>query len=244
MTTATLFKDIKLDLFGYQNWLEYRNRDNNVKKKKVFVTISREFGCDGYPTASSLYELLNEKFPASKWQVFTHPIMESLIKDEELSGDLIHRISEKRYSFANWFIDGLVPDHLKSTQTKVFARMRNLILNLAGKGNCILVGGGSQILTNRLNPSTFHKTHIRIVASHEFKVKSVMKKFDFSMGDAEIYLKNKQFARDKFVYDFTMHSSTENSLYHLIFNNGFNTPEMIARVTFNYMEISGAFEHL
>ncbi len=234
-----IYKEIGWDLHSYNGWLKAREVAGKGGKKANFITISREFGCDGYETASKLGDLLNDKCSGESWQIFTHPIMESIIEDEKLSAGMIDKVSEERYSLSNWFFDGIVPDHLQSHQSKAFTRMRHLILNLASKGNCIIVGAAAQIITNRLDRSKFHGTHFRLIASPEFRIKKVMQRFGLERADADNFLAEKGDARDKFVKDFTMHSPSEDELYHLILNNGYNKADKMAKVMHNYIEISG-----
>ncbi len=234
-----MFREVKFDLEAHQNWLKERAKAMAGMKQSHFVTISREYGCDGYPVAVMLCEMINKKRNDSPWIVISHPIMEKLISDENIGAELIDDISEKRYRFVDWFIDGLVPDYLKSAQSHVFERMRMLILNLAEKGNCIILGGGSQIITSELDPLKFNGIHARIIGSQNVRLKKVMEKFGLHRKDGEKHILDHEDSRNQFVEDFTGKSSTNDFLYHMIFNNDRNTPEMISKTIFAYLEIRG-----
>jgi len=241
MSAESVIKNIDFDVEQYHQWLKEREKAVEKEQSSRFVTISREYGCDGYPVAGQLCDLLNERTPESPWHIFTHPILEKIISDEKLGLEMVDRITETRYSFAKWFFDGIVPDFIKSPQLQVFQRLKNLILNLSAKGNCILVGGGAQVLTHRFHSTIFQGTHIRLIGSHEFRVKNVMKKFGLNRGDAENQIEKKQFAREKFIKDFTDHSSYDNAFYHLVINNEWLTPKTIAKLVFQLMEMNGIF---
>ena len=229
-------KEPAFNVDAYHSWLEDRSKIASALKVSHFITISREFGCDAFPAAGKLQELINAKHPTNKWLVFSHQMLRKLAEDEKLGVDLISKVSEKRYSFMNWFIDGLVPDYLQSVQSQVFERMRTLILNLAEKGNVIIVGGGAQIITNDLDPSKFAGTHVRIYGSYPWRLKSVMEKFHMGRAEAEEFLKSKQHARNKFVEDFTGKSSADPLLYHMMLNSDKNTPELKAQAIFHYCD--------
>jgi hypothetical protein len=239
--SQTTYKEIELETELYNQWLDER-ASADEKKPSRFITISREFGCDGFPTALHLNELLAEKYSDSKWFIFSRATLEKLIADDDLGAELINEITEKRYSFVNWFFDGIVPEYIQSPHLKIFERLRALILNLAVKGNAIFVGGGGQIITNRLISSRFWGIHVRVIGSHEFKVRSVMRKFNLNRGDAENQLEEKQSARDKFIQDFTWQTANDDSLYHLIINNQWSNHKIIAKTILNYMELVGFFE--
>ncbi len=241
MASKGSYKELVFDHKKYHTWLKEREKAIETMDKSLFVTISREFGCDGYPTAEKLSELLNAN-RRGLWLVFSHPILEKLIEDEKLGAPLIHKVSEKRYTFVNWFLDGLVPDYLQSPQSQAFERMRTTILNLAEKGNCIIVGSAAQIITRELDPSKFSGIHIRLVGTFRARVMSVMQKFGLDRGDAEKFIENKQFARDDFVEDFTGRSVTDPTLYHLTFNNDLSNKDMIAKSIYSFMKLRDAFD--
>lgn len=236
-----IFREPGFSVDAYHSWLEDRSRVSSSLKVSHFITLSREYGCDGYPAAMRLAELINKKY-TSKWLVFSHPMLEKLAEDQKMGAGLIDTVSEKRYSFINWFIDGLVPDYLQSVQSQVFQRLRNLMLNLAEKGNCIIIGGGSQIILNDLDPEKFAGTHVRLYASYPHRLKSVMDKFHLSREAAEEQIRSKQDARNKFVEDFTGKSASDPLLYHMMLNNDKNSPEMMAKAVFSYAESRGFFK--
>lgn len=235
----TTVRKPKLDVEKYNSWLEKRNEAAGSASKNYFVTISREYGCGGYLVAQKLNELLDEKRKNS-WFTFTHSIMEQMVGDEKLSAQLIQSESEKRYSFANWFIDGLVPDYLQSKQSQAFERMKTIILNLAERGNCIIIGGGASIITRELDPAKFVSLHIRLIGSYIGRVRNIMQKYKLDRGQAERVVDTKQYARARFVEDFTGRKAADPTLYHLIFNNDLNNAELVAKTALSYMKIRGA----
>ena len=162
--------------------------------------------------------------------------MEKLVSDETLGVALIDSISEKRYSFVNWFIDGIVPEYLKSPQSRAFERLRTLILNLAEKGDCIILGGGSQIITQALSEEKFSAAHFRLVAPFSFRVKKVMEAGGVTEDTAKKEVEKNEFARSRFVEDFTGISSSDPTLYNLTFNNEKNRTEEIAETAYRYLE--------
>lgn len=235
------YKEPLFDQKKYGAWLDERAAAVETMRKSLFITISREFGCDGYPAAEKLCELLNSNRKGS-WLVFSHPILAKLVEDEKLGAHLMHKVSEKRYTFVNWFLDGLVPEYLQSPQSQAFERMRTSILNLAEKGNCVIVGAGAQIITRELDPSKFLGIHVRLVGSFPARVMSVMQKFNLNRGDAENLIEKKQFARDRFVEDFTGRSVNDPTLYHLTINNDLSDTDIIAKAVYAFMELKGAVD--
>ncbi|MFQ5432293.1 MAG: AAA family ATPase [Nitrospinota bacterium] len=241
VTDKESYKEPVFDQKKYSSWLEERAAAVKTMDKSLFITISREFGCDAYPTSEILCQLLNAN-RKGKWLIFSHPILSKLVEDEKLGAPIMRNISEKRYTFVNWFLDGLVPEYLQSPQSQAFERMRTSILNLAEKGNCIIVGSGAQILTRELDPAKFLGIHVRLVGTFPARVMSVMQKFNMNRGDAEKFIEKKQYARDNFVEDFTGRSVTDPTLYHLTINNDLCNKDVIAKTIYSFLEIKGAFD--
>ncbi len=130
------FQDAVLDLKFYRDWVAKRKKalEKDKKQRTFFVTISREFGCEGYDLAGKLVQKIN-KCQESPWSLFTHNMIEEMIADKEHEAvELVRDISENRWSFKDWFIDALVPDYLQSQSSHIFEGMKNVILNLTDKG--------------------------------------------------------------------------------------------------------------
>lgn len=236
-------KEVILDLSYYRDWVAKREKviDKDKKKPVNFITISREFGCEGFELAETLVEKINAHGGAP-WTLFTRKMIEEACATELMEAQDIHAISEKRWSFKDWFVDALVPKYLQSGSSLVFQRMRNMILNLVDKGNCVILGAGSQILTQNLDPKKFHGLHFRITASYNWRLNRIEELYNLRREDAENMLRARQDARDKFIADFTSLNAADQSLYHVIFNNARNTPEMMAGLIIEYMKAAKALD--
>lgn len=215
-----------------------RKKAMESKKQSHFVTISREYGCEAYPIAAGLRDLLNKK-SKEPWMIFSRPIIEKLIEDDELDADYIHELSDTRYWFADYFIDGLVPDFLTSPQSKTFEKMHSLNMSLAEMGNCIIIGSAAQILTTDLKPDKFAGMHVRIIGSMEFRIKKLMETNNLNRTGAERLLKKKQSASDNFVRDFTRLSVDDPYLYHITFNRDHISTDFMIQTLYAYLEAKG-----
>lgn len=236
-------KDAALDLSYYRDWVAKREKviEKDKKKPVNFITISREFGCEGFELAEKLVEKINAA-KGAPWNLFTRKMIEEACASGAMEAQDVHAISEKRWTFKDWFVDALVPKYLQSGSSVVFQRMRNMILNLVDKGNCVILGAGSQILTQNLDPKKFHGLHIRITASYNWRLHRIEAIYNLPRDEAENMLRARQDARDKFIADFTSLSAADQSLYHITFNNARNTPEMMADVIVEYMKITKSLE--
>ncbi len=235
------YKEAVLDLNFYRDWAAKRKAALEKKKdqRTFFVTVSREFGCEGYDIARKLTDKISEQ-SQTPWSLFTHKIIEEMVASEaQETVEMVRKVSEKRWTFKDWFVDALAPDYLQSESTHVFEGMRNVILNLADKGNCVILGSGSQIITHWLDPKKFMGVHIRVIASKSWRLNKVAHLFNASREEAEKILKQKQDARARFITDFTGLNSADLSLYHMALNNARVKPDAIASLTAHCLKLNG-----
>ena len=70
-------------------------RDNldKIEKKELgpFVTISRQYGCDGYELGDLLVEKLNEHAGDGKWRVFKKEFFKQLAADVGLAEEVVEK---------------------------------------------------------------------------------------------------------------------------------------------------------
>lgn len=240
--TGPLVKEITLDLSFYRDWVAKRERalEKDRKKPTFFVTISREFGCEGYDLATILVEKINKK-AESPWPLFTRMLIDEMIAKGDVLPDMVKSVSEKRWSFKDWFVDALVPDYLQSHSSRVYEGTRNLILNFIAKGNCVILGSGAQSIASGLDPGKFSGVHVRIVAPFNWRVARIERIYKYSRDEAENTIKQRQGLRDKFIADFTGMDSADLSLYNIVFNNAKNTPDHMADLIVEDLRLKGAF---
>lgn len=236
-------KESTLDLSFYRDWAAKREKALEKDKGKTvyFVTVSREFCCEGYDFSTALIERINKR-SSTEWSLFTRRMIDEMISSDNIPVEMVQQVSEKRWRFSDWFIDALVPDYLQSQSTHVYKNMRNLILNLAHKGNCVILGSAGQILLQALDPDKFHGVHVRLTAPYEWRVRHVERMYGMNRDEAEHTLRARQSARDRFISDFTGRNSSDPALYDIIFNNARNTPAHMADVIVEDLALRGAFK--
>lgn len=185
------------------------------------VTLTREFGCEGYPVAEKLQDLLQAR-SGVPWVVMDRALLEAVAKDHDVNEGILENLGSK-----NRFIDDMISTfspHWKS-EKDYYRLLCRQITALALKGNVILVGRGAAILTQQVG----NCYHFRIVAPMDFKVKSVAARMDLSADQAQDLIRDRQRQRDNFLKDFLGRDVADPTLYHLVFNNARFTADAIAR---------------
>lgn len=175
------------------------------------VTLTREFGCEGYPIAQRLQALL-EKKSGRPWVVMDRALLDAVAEDHHLSAQILQNIGVK-----NRFLDDMLSTFSPrwKSDKDYYRLLCRQIIALAQVGNVILVGRGAAILTQEVG----NCFHFRIVAPMHFKVASIAARTGLAADEAQDLIQTRQRQRDAFLKDFLGRDIAEPTLYHLIFNN-------------------------
>lgn len=195
---------------------------SNAERARPTVTLTREFGCEGYPVAEKLQALL-ELQSGESWVVMDRALLDAVAKDHHLSEEILRNLGVK-----NRFLDDMISAFSPRWRSdKDYYRLLcREIVALAQEGNVILVGRGAAILTQQ----TGNCYHFRIVAPMSFKVKSVAARMEIRDDEAQDLIRERQRQRDDFLKDFLGRDIADPTLYHLIFNNARFPAAAIARL--------------
>lgn len=212
--------------------LEFNRRKDEIGasrcKTRPTITISREFGCEAFPMTECLKEIM-EKKSGQPWAVMDKALLEEVAKNHQLSEEIVRNLGEKKSRILDEVL-ATFSSHWKS-EKDYFRLLCKQMFSLAEKGNTILVGRGSGIVTQPLK----NCHHFRIFASHPFKVASIAKRLNISKDEAERIVEKNQKQRDAFIHDYFNVDPCDLRYYHLVFNNDKNSPERIAQVIAEYV---------
>jgi cytidylate kinase len=229
MTETRLIPSIEMRLSSLLEVTRRRELTSEAKDKIVrpTITISREFGCEAYPVAEHLMELLEQK-TGEKWVVMDKKLLEEVARNHNLSEELLKGFGEK-LRFVEEMMATFTPRW--KTEKDYYRLLCRQIVSLAQKGNVIIVGRGSAFITQSLK----NCHHFRIFASTAFKARSISQRLGISEEEAADLVSRKQQVRDKFIRDFLGRDAHDLSVYHMVFNNDKNNPGRIARTILEYV---------
>jgi len=205
--------------------IEVNKADQKVVKQTI--TISREFGCEAYPTAEKL-KLILEVSMGEPWALVDRTLIDEIARHHDLEADLLHNLGKR----PRW-----LDDMLSSLSTKwknerdYFQLLAQKIVAIASGGNAIIVGMGAAIITQSLK----NCHHCRVFGSEEFKINSIAIRAKTSPAEALAMIEIRQKTREKFVRDFLDKDVNDIHYYHLLFNNDHNTPDIMAASMAHYL---------
>ena len=197
-------------------------------KPRPCITLSREYGCEGYPVAELLRELLMQK-TGDEWVLIDRAVLEEVSRRHNISEEILQTLGENS-SVLNEVLATFSP-RWKSDQD-CFRLLSRHVVALAEQGNVIIVELGGAIITRHIE----HSCHFRIYGSSSFKTGALSRRLHIEVESAEQLMHRQQKARDHFTGDFLNQSDHDPALYDLLFNNDRNSPERIAGTIAGYVE--------
>jgi hypothetical protein len=195
-------------------------------KPRPCITISREYGCEGYPVAERLREILMEK-TCDEWVLIDKAVLEEVARRHNISQEILQTLGEH-----NKLLDEVLATfspRWKSDQ-EYFNLLSRHVVALAEQGNVIIVELGGAVITRHLE----HSCHFRIYGSETFKTATLAHRLGMPAEDAERLMHQQQKLRDHFTRDFLSQNDHDPALYDLLFNNDRSTPEKIAGTIAGY----------
>ncbi len=196
-------------------------------KPRPCLTISREFGCEGYPVAELLRELMMQR-TGDEWVLIDKAILEAVAQRHNISEDILKHLGEK-----NHILDEVLATfspRWKSDQ-EYFQLLCRHVISLAEQGNVIIIELGGGIITRHIQ----HSHHFRLYGSLEFKIRTIAHRLNIEQEEAEKVIRKQQKLRDHFHRDFLNQDAHDPALYDMLFNNARIPPERIAHTIADFV---------
>lgn len=208
--------------FAFQLWKyekELAAMDHTVKP---VITISREFGCEGYPVANYLAEKLTNQ--DNHWMIFGRQFMEQ----SESANDLRERMMQQLRLMKRGTIEQMAESILagKPTNFMLYKSLIDEINLLSERGNAIIVGAAAAWIL-RERPLALH---VRMVGSREFRIRRLAKEFNLNLEDAARVMEEGSATRDQFIRDFVHLDFTDAHHFDLLIHNDKFNAEQISEM--------------
>lgn len=204
-----------------------------VEASKVpSITISREFGCEGYPLANRLAEILSK--PGLEWHIYNRDVFDQITDRPDYSEKLLEDMKAERRNQLQQYLDQLFT-HKPSELTR-YKKLAQNIRAVTSKGHAIVVGSGGAVL-GQDDPNQFH---VRLIASIDFKVQRLRPLVpDMSITEIIETIDHTNQKRVEFIKEFTAKDISESKHYDLILNNDRFTVHQMADLIVDAMKIRG-----
>lgn len=234
---SSLAPDIERRLAGWVK-IQERHAPPAELKLRPTITLSRQFGCEGFPLA----ERLKAGFEAATgepWNIFDKSLIELVAKEEDIPLNLLKRLGDMSRAIEAFGLHGA--EHV--THDMAFDKVARYMVQVGKLGSAILVGRGGAILCRGLRNSF----HFRLVASHGWRVATYARRTGLGLAEAEGQVKENEKLRERFVSQCLGENIADPGFYDAVFNNERHSVEAIARAILAYVqdawEDKGLFRH-
>lgn len=190
------------------------------------ITISREFGSGGREIGKRLSDELGFAY-------YDKEILSKISENLELDEGYIENKLEQGYTMNYPYVychSFSMPFYFNDPVTDIIAEQHKIMLSLAEKGNCIIVGRGADIILKEYNPF-----NIFVYADMEAKIERCKNRMsgEESVSDKELEKRIKQIdkARAKSYGIVSKYPWGDKRAYHLCVNTtDFDIPELTRQI--------------
>ena len=192
-----------------------------------FITISREYGCEGLALSLHLQEILNHRCkPFFPWVAYDNELLSKVARELNLARNVVEAVDGKRRSEMSEFFDALLNRHIDDTL--VVRKLAEVIRSLAIHGHAIILGRGSYHITQDLK----NGLHIRLVAPQAWRVAKISADRNLSQHDAEKIAIEGECGRTRYLETFFNHDVAHPFHHDLIIDNSRFNLAQITEIVF------------
>jgi len=180
------------------------------------VTISRQAGCGAAVVAGKLADYLRQHAAGEgkPWMVYDRNFMDKVLKDHNLPPHLAKSLHENCVSQLEEILADVFD--VRPSVPTVIELATETMHRLAGQGNVIIVGWGSNVIMSKM-PCVLH---VRLVAPLEKRIENVARVHSLTENEAQKFCVNEDRARERHFRKYLGKDINDPLLYHLIVNTG------------------------
>ena len=203
------------------------------KEPGPFITISRQFGCDGYKLGDILLEKLHGRENGQKWQLYKKEILKQLAEDSGLTEDVIEKERKSKPSLLREFFRGVRRKNLPGGY-EIRNKITLMVRTVAFEGYAIIIGQGGTAATADLDGGI----SVRIEAPKDWRIVRVSRRDNMLKEEAAAKLdkieKERSHLRD--IYE---EKNPRKPAFNLNIDNSKFSLEETADLIINAMEMKG-----
>jgi cytidylate kinase len=228
MKPLALPASVEERLAGWMRIQESRRAAAAPHQPRPTVTLSRQYGCEGFPLAVRLQELFQEA-TGEPWHIFDKELLERVSEDEKISMQLLSHLEEpSRYLEAFGF-------HPRGdiTTDQAMGKLAIYMLHFAREGNAIIVGRAGAVVCHKLE----NCFHFRLEAGLDWRVAALARRMGISRREAIERETAQTRLRDHFVRTYLgIDLKSDASFFDAVFNNERHRAEDIAAAILAYVK--------
>ncbi len=213
-----------------------RQRIGDVVRKKQpgpYLTISRQYGCDGLELAGMLVERLNQRDEEQRWRLYHKELLKQLAEDTGLTEEILEKEQLTRPSLMGDFLRGLLRSDVPNGY-EIRKSITLMVRTAAFEGYAVILGQGGTAATVDIN----NGLSVRIEAPREWRVARVSIREQLSKEQAAARMEEVETQR-QYLREIYEKQSSRQPAFHLLFDNSIFSKEQITELILLAMEQKG-----
>ena len=203
---------------------------DHTRRKRPFLTISRQAGAGGRSVAGIVVSLLNERSKDVPWTMFDKELVEVVREQHNLPEDVARYMTESSVNEITDYIGNALGLH--PPRFELVRKTNETIITLARMGHSVIVGRGGHVLTRSM-PGGFHA---RLVAPLEWRVQHLQNTRGMGEKDAAAYIKEADNGRRSYVEDHFDSDWDDPLQYDCVINTGLMSFDKAAALIARHIE--------
>ncbi len=181
-------------------YIREKRAEDNTEKAGPFLTLSRQYGCQGHFLGLLLVDMLNNE-PGQKtaWKVYQREILDALSAETDLAADVLNRLRRERPRMLVDFFRNISGKRAPGG-IEIRNRIANVMRGLAIEGHRILIGMGGAGATADIG----NGLRVRLEAPIEWRVEKIVESEGVSPVEARLALKKRDKQRDHLAHVYAL----------------------------------------
>ena len=200
------------------------------KEPGPYITISRQWGCDGIELGQILVSKLNQRDDEQRWKLYQKELLKQLADDTGLAEEILEKERKSKPSLLKDFLRGLkkngIPDGYE-----VRNKITMMVRTVAFEGHAVIIGQGGTAATGDLS----NGLSVRVEAPRDWRIARICRRESLEKHAAIAKIEEIEKERDHLRKIYERQNSREPA-FNLIFDNAMFNNEQIAGLVITAME--------
>jgi len=214
----------------------FRQRIGEIVQKKQpgpYLTVSRQYGCDGLELAGPLVEKLNRRDEQRRWKLYHKELLKQLAEDTGLTEEIIEKERLSKPSLLKDFLRGLLKSNVPDGY-EIRKSITMMVRTVAFEGYAVIIGQGGNAATTDLD----NGLNVRIEAPKEWRVARISVREQLSKEAAAARMEEID-AQRHYLQEIYEKQNPRQPAFHLLLDNSMFSKEQIAELILLAMEKKG-----
>jgi hypothetical protein len=213
-----------------------RQRLGDIVQKKQpgpYITVSRQYGCEGLELAGLLLEKLNQRDEQQQWKLYHKELLKQLAEDRGLTEEIIEKERSSRPSILKDFFRGLLNSDVPGGY-EIRKSITMMVRAAAFEGHAVIVGQGGNSATADLE----NGMSVRIEASDEWRIARISAREHLSSEEAATRIAEVDSQR-QYLHEIYQKQNPRHPAFNIMFDNAIFCKEQIVDMILLAMEQKG-----